>query len=363
MTLFWTLNGLMLVGLLALVIPPLLARPRSIEAPAVAEKTNVALHAQRSQGLQADLRAGHISDDDAVEAQAELDAELQAALTSHRSSARTRVGRAPSIVLAVFLCALVPLLSFVLYGLHGQPAGIDPALSTPPANRNTTGGGAPAGPTNQADVFAMVRGLEERLQREPGDAAGWRMLGRSYFAMERFTDAVTALTRAEQVLGEDSELLVEIAEAQAFAAGNNLQGEPRRRLERALALDGDMPKALWLGGFAALQAGETDMALARWQKLLGYMDAGSDEARTLATLIDGVKTGVRSSPNKVERAEPGLPQGPHVACLSEVGRAPRRTNRWLRSTLRDRQERPRPGDSTCRSTRSGRRLAHRSRAR
>ena len=49
------------------------------------------------------------------------------------------------------------------------------------------------------DVMAMVAKLEQRLRDNPSDLAGWLMLGKSYVALQRLDDAVTAYDHAHQL--------------------------------------------------------------------------------------------------------------------------------------------------------------------
>jgi cytochrome c-type biogenesis protein CcmH len=73
--------------------------------------------------------------------------------------------------------------------------------------------------------------------------------------------------------------------------GQDFLGIPGERLETALRLDPDYPRALWLGAFAAMQRGQTALAVSRWQSLLDNQPADSEAATILRDLIVNADSG------------------------------------------------------------------------
>ncbi len=68
-------------------------------------------------------------------------------------------------------------------------------------------GAAPTGQMpDQATILARVEALRDRLIADPDDGEGWKMLGRSMMSLGRFRDAVTAYSRAAQLLPSDPEV-------------------------------------------------------------------------------------------------------------------------------------------------------------
>lgn len=122
----------------------------------------------------------------------------------------------------------------------------------------------------QLAVDSMVRRLEQRLEREPDNAEGWAMLGRSYSVQGRHVDAVTAYERANRLssAAPDADWLADEAEVRLMAQEErSLQGLPRQLFERALAIEPAHAKALWYAGLAAAEAGDYGVALDRWLAL------------------------------------------------------------------------------------------------
>jgi cytochrome c-type biogenesis protein CcmH len=117
------------------------------------------------------------------------------------------------------------------------------------------------------DVLAMVAKLEQHMRDDPNDLAGWLMLGRSYLALQRMDDAVSAFDRAHQLSGNSVEAALGLGEAISLRAGGQISPEASKLFEDALKLEPNNPKALLYGGFAAATRGDRAAARSRWQAL------------------------------------------------------------------------------------------------
>lgn len=180
---------------------------------------------------------------------------------------------------ALSLVLVMPVAALLLYQQVGTPLGI--GISGKPERQAAHPGGA----TGQ--MSDMVAQLELRLQENPADLEGWILLGRSYKTMQQFDAARSALLRAYQMAPDDPLVLAELAEAQLFASGRpTLDEETRALLERAVSLDPEQQKALWLLGIAANQDGDQTTAVQYWQKLISLTDPGSPVARSVQEQID-----------------------------------------------------------------------------
>lgn len=119
------------------------------------------------------------------------------------------------------------------------------------------------------DVDAMVASLSSRLQENPNDLAGWKMLGRSYFTMRNFAGAVAALEKAVALeSGQNSQTLSDLGEAVLYNDERALLGRAGDLFENALALQPNNPKALFYGGMAAVERGNKTLGADRWEALL-----------------------------------------------------------------------------------------------
>ncbi len=130
--------------------------------------------------------------------------------------------------------------------------------------------GVKSGAGQQPDIAAMVESLARRLETEPDDLRGWKMLGRSYMTLGNYAGAVTAFERAADLeSSEDAQTLVALGEALLARDQARIEGRTSALFESALAIDPNNPTALFYGGIAAVNRGDQALAADRWEKLLG----------------------------------------------------------------------------------------------
>ena len=276
MLLFWLLSSLMVLAALALVVPSLL-RGRAARQAASGD-ANVALYRERLEELERERDRGEVDSD----RYAALREDLERGLLSDaggREAVRAAAG-SPSPGMAIAVAVAVPVTSLAFYLWLGSPHGVE--SRTPPRDAVAETDRAPS-------VEAMVASLADRLANDPDDADGWLLLARSHVILERYDAALAGFRRAHALLGDEPALLADWAEAEAAVDGNRFTATALGRLERALELDPDHEKALWLGGFAAAQDGRADIAIARWERLLAIQPPNSREASIVSELLARVR--------------------------------------------------------------------------
>jgi cytochrome c-type biogenesis protein CcmH len=125
-------------------------------------------------------------------------------------------------------------------------------------------------PVDQApDVAEMVTSLAARLENNPDDLSGWKMLGRSYFNLRNFPGAIAAFEKAVELEdGQDGQTLTDLGEAVLYSDQNSIVGRAGDLFENALALSPNNPKALFYGGMASIQRGDKALGAQRWEALL-----------------------------------------------------------------------------------------------
>ena len=304
MLLFWLLVSMMIAAALLLVVPPLLrGRAAGRDAPPpgdVSRDTNVALYRERLAALERERDLGELEAERYAALREDLERGLLADVdTAPAGTAPAAPAAAPPRWMAAAVMLMVPASGLAIYGWLGSPhaldqwaqpsrvaaGGIEPAQ---PSGENAAGGVEPA-----PDVDAMVDSLAARLATDPANAEGWLLLARSRVVQERFDEATIAYGRAHALLGDSPSLLADWAEAEAALAGNRFPAHALGRLDRALEIDPDHEKALWLGGFAAIQHGRTDVARTRWERLRARQAPESREAFIVSELLarmDGAAT-------------------------------------------------------------------------
>lgn len=151
----------------------------------------------------------------------------------------------------------VTAISAVIYNETGTPGATSPTVTA----RSTD--------SQVPDVDAMVASLSARLQENPDDLDGWKMLGRSYFTMRNFPGAIAAFEKAVELdSGQDSQTLADLGEAVLYADQRALLGRAGELFESALAVQAANPKALFYGGMAAVERGNKELGADRWEALL-----------------------------------------------------------------------------------------------
>jgi cytochrome c-type biogenesis protein CcmH len=151
----------------------------------------------------------------------------------------------------------------VYASLHGNGPveSAAPAPEAPPAE-------ASAAPHPMGDVPAMIGQLEAQLQRDPGNAEGWRMLGWSYMRTGRPADAAKAYAKAVTLAPGNSGYLSAEGEALATAANGQVTGDAQKAFKAALIADPNDPRARYYLAIAKDQSGDHKGAMADWIALI-----------------------------------------------------------------------------------------------
>lgn len=244
---------------------------------------SLAVHRDQLRELDADLAAGTLAQADYERSREELERRVleEARDEGRRPPVGGAFGRRSALALAIAL----PVAAGAVYLAVGDLRGLDPRQL--------------AGPSpGVREIEAMVQNLADRLQQNPEDVEGWKMLGRSFGVMGRYPEAVRAYSQAAARAPRDADLLAELADALAMARGQNLQGEPEELVLRALQIDPDNVKALALAGTAAFGREDFGGAVRHWEKMLAQVPAGSEDARAIQANIDEAKAMARKKPEK-----------------------------------------------------------------
>lgn len=167
----------------------------------------------------------------------------------------------------------------------------------------------------------MVSQLARRLEKEPGDVAGWLMLGRSYSALGQFPLAARAFQRADRLEnGRNAEALTGWAEALALANEAELEGRAGRLFEKALEIEPTSPKALFFAAVAAQRRGELPLALQRFETMLAG-DPPADVRPLLEQQVAALKAAIAGVPAAGAEAEARAAAASSGAAGAADGRA------------------------------------------
>ncbi len=276
-------------------------------------------------------------------------------------SQRHGAGRAR--VVAIGSIVLLAAVALGLYRMWGTPAAIkldarETALvadmgrpGAAPIAPNSMGAASGAGKIGSVEE-ATAR-LAKRLNEQGGSAADWNLLAQSYEFMGHSADAAEArkragtaptaapaaarpaqapvvsaeaaavLAKAEKArIAHDTKKALQFyakaeamnaltadawanyADAAASAGGGHLSGKPEQYLQRALQLDPDHPKALWLQASLYHEQKEYAKAVDVWRHLARIIPADSSDAKIIAANIaeaarlSGDTSGASATPAK-----------------------------------------------------------------
>jgi cytochrome c-type biogenesis protein CcmH len=164
-----------------------------------------------------------------------------------------RADRPRAAVSAAAFAAALPLAAFLAYFWLSNWDWRDPP--EPPA-------------ADARDLERVIAQLQEKLVRQPEDAQGWKLLGRSATVLGDYALARRAFGEAyTRTQGKDADAVVGYAESLILLDEREIDGQAAALFERALELEPDNARALWYGGIVAYRRGELKLAQQRWVEL------------------------------------------------------------------------------------------------
>jgi len=232
------------------------------------EAVNITLARERRATLDTALAEGAIDQSTYDYEREQLEYDLAADL---QLEADTHPRKGGQLTAAILVGIFLPISAGALYLHLGNPAAItqDRTAQTT-QNAGADRQSAPA----LADLLPQ---MQERLEQQPDDVDGWRLLGRSYLSVGEFAGASNAFERALALDDTHVPTMAQLAESKAMLQGGTLAGEPLKQVERAIELDPDNEHALWLLAIAQQQAGDHEAAIEGFDRLT-LMAQGDPEA-------------------------------------------------------------------------------------
>ncbi|MDO9236805.1 MAG: c-type cytochrome biogenesis protein CcmI [Aquabacterium sp.] len=227
-------------------------------------------------------QSGALPDDQYQTAKAKLERQLvDTVLTGKVSEPTAQVSRK----LIWGMVAFVVVMGAGGYAWVGNPAawhvGPNGASNVPEASE--AGGDATASSDNgqhkmtPEQISAMVDGLAAKLKTDPNNAEGWAMLARTYAALGRHGESLPAYKKALGLRPDDAQIHADYADAMAVANGRKLDGEPTALINKALKLDPNNFKALFLSGTIAFDKQDFKAAADLWARANQHAPADNPE--------------------------------------------------------------------------------------
>ncbi len=143
----------------------------------------------------------------------------------------------------------------------------------PPGTAATTGDPTTAAARAQRSAAE----LQDVTRREPGNAQAWLAMAQAHRQARKYPAAIQAYETALKLDAGNADAWADYADALASANQRKLAGNPATAISRALKLDPNHAKGLWLQASLDLELRRYDAALAQWKKLRATLPAGSPD--------------------------------------------------------------------------------------
>lgn len=183
-----------------------------------------------------------------------------------------RHGRSRGIFVLILAIAFVlPLGASALYLLIGTPAALN---------------GVSASAQPPLSMAEAIDQLRAHLKENPDDLQGWLMLAQTSTMQHDLKTARDAFDHVLKLDANNTQAMVGWAESDSMLRPDHLvTGRAQELLKRAVLLQPDSQRGLWLLGISQFQQGNYADAAATWRLLQPQLEPGSAVAKSVATQI------------------------------------------------------------------------------
>ncbi|OOG57230.1 hypothetical protein [Rhodanobacter sp. C03] len=209
-----------------------------------------------------------------------------------RKSGRSRGVFALTLAIAFVL----PLSAGALYLLVGTPTALN---------------GVSAEAERPLTLSQAIDELRAHLVQQPGDVQGWMLLAQTSTMQRDPAAARDAYDHVLKLAPNNAEAMVGWAENDSLTRSDHmLEGRALELLKRAVQLQPDSQRGLWLLGISDFQHGQYHDAAATWRVLQPQLEPGSKVAQAVAEQITVADARGGGAPADASTAAPAAaPQG------------------------------------------------------
>ena len=289
MTAFWVISGIFIVTALLFIIPTLLRNKdiqlKNLEHDAI----NITVYRDQLAELDKDLENDILSQEQYSKSKQELQQRMLQDVTEHEEVVLQKNKKTYNIVLSIMIALMFPLGAVFLYLNIGDTRGLLPQEQLASATQMNRGSNGSGDDLAGHDFSAALEALIARLSNNPEDIEGWIMLGRTYTAMERYTEASNTYAKLVELIPNNPQILSDYARVLGLRNQGTLAGKPTELLYEALRIDPEYPPALALAGHAEFEQEKYNEASAHWEKLLTTIPSDSPLAKSIKDSIAEAK--------------------------------------------------------------------------
>lgn len=231
------------------------------------EQSNIDIGKQKKLELQADLAQGLIDKEQFEQALEEISNTLALELKQADSKTLTKSNANIWIVVVV---VLLPIFTISVYQnlSNYTPTSKSAPIDLPPLTLDQS-----------------VVKIEQHLKENPQDVKAWKMLGLSYFELNKIEESLKAYEKAYQIDPSDPRLLVEYASALISANDDQFTPKPMELIKKALEIEPNAPDALYLAGMFAVSVQDFNLAKTLWNKALSALPEQSVDRQALVSIL------------------------------------------------------------------------------
>lgn len=206
-----------------------------------------------------------------------------------------KAGRPRSLfALMLGIALVIPVGAALLYRQVGTPAALD-------------------GIPQEVDVKKALDELRAHLAAQPNDIQGWLLLAQADMEMQQLQEARDAYGQILKLSPDNTTALVGWAQADSAASDDHhISDRARDLLERAIKLEPDNQRGLWLLGISDFQHGHFAEAAATWRKLQPLLQPGSNVAQAVSEQIALADARAGKAPASASTAATAAGQGAEV---------------------------------------------------
>jgi cytochrome c-type biogenesis protein CcmH len=123
-------------------------------------------------------------------------------------------------------------------------------------------------------------------------------------ALERYPDAVRALEKLRELVGDEPAILIPLADSVAMTQGGKMAGRPAALVKQALETEPDNPIANWLAGNAAAEVKDWQGAVEHWRRALAQVGDDAQAAEELRQRIADAESQLAGKPRAAATSAP-----------------------------------------------------------
>ena len=319
----WLILTLLMGGAALIVLAPFFFGSGAKDSP-----TSLDVYKDQLAEVDRDKAQGLIDEAEAASARLEIERRILAAGRADASPAQT-VSPNWHYRMVTGVAAIVVLGSVGLYGSLGRPdlpsAEVQAMALEGQQTTQATGGQPAAAQQAGGDVETLVKRVQKRVEENPNDPEGWRMLGWSYSNIGRHKDAVAAYRRAVDLQKDNPTLKAILAEAMVTEAGETVTDAALAIFEEVLAINPNDERARFFKGVYKAQKGDVQGTLDEWFALYKVAPADAEWTADLRTRIEETakQAGIDVSARLAEAKPAGTVTAAADATPAHPGAAPR----------------------------------------